>query len=168
MISHSVCLSFHCDLSHYSTLQTSKPWWQRLTLIKQYESPVLFRLFCFVLFNYHWNTSSNSFQIIPGTPWHVVHLESVTFSTLCYVTVSFRRGSIFFLRIQHKTPHNRYSQPLLICLLMHLWQQLQRQVFLSMTPLAWHTYLSPIPLCSTSQAPSGWMGSHFQMMVNKS
>ena len=45
---------------------------------------------------------------------------------------------------------------------MHLWQQLQPQVFLHMMPQAWHTYLwavLPIPLCSTSQAPSGWMGS---------
>ena len=52
--------------------------------------------------------------------------------------------------------------PLLNTLLMHLWQQLQPQVFLNMMPQAWHTYLwavLPIPLCSTSQAPSSWMGS---------
>lgn len=45
---------------------------------------------------------------------------------------------------------------------MHLWQQLQSQVILNMMPQAWHTYfwpVTPIPLCSTSQAPSGWMGS---------
>uniref|UniRef100_A0A8C4RLZ6 Solute carrier family 18 member 2 n=1 Tax=Erpetoichthys calabaricus TaxID=27687 RepID=A0A8C4RLZ6_ERPCA len=35
-------------------------------------------------------------------------------------------------------------------------------ILLNMMPQAWHTYpwpVSPIPLCSTSQAPSGWMGS---------
>ena len=94
----------------------------------------------------------------------------------------------FFLKILHTTPHNdnmkkffemfanllkikkeitcthvhKYSQPLLNTLLMHLWQQLQPQVFLNMMPQAWHTHLwaiLPIPLCSTSQAQSGWMGS---------
>lgn len=44
---------------------------------------------------------------------------------------------------------------------MHLWQHLQPQVFLKMMKQAWHAYLwadSPIPLCGTSQVPSGWMG----------
>ena len=57
---------------------------------------------------------------------------------------------------------HKYSQPLLNTLLKHLWQQLMPQVFLNMMPQAWHTDLwavLPIPLCSTSQAPSGWMGS---------
>lgn len=56
----------------------------------------------------------------------------------------------------------KHSQPLLNTLLMHLWQQLQPQVFLNMMPQPWHTYLwavSHIPLCSTSQPPSGWRGS---------
>ena len=45
---------------------------------------------------------------------------------------------------------------------MHLWQQLQSQVFLNMIPQVRHTHLwavLPIPLYSTSQSPSGWMGS---------
>ena len=40
-------------------------------------------------------------------------------------------------------------------LLVHLWQQLQPQVFLNMMSQAWHTYLwavLPIPLCSTSSS----------------
>ena len=63
--------------------------------------------------------------------------------------------------IQYKKVH-KYSQPLLNTLLKLLWQQLQPQVFLSMILQAWHTYfgaVSPILLCRTSQAPSGWMGS---------
>lgn len=131
MISHSVCLSFHCDPSHYSTLQTSKPWWQRLTLIKQYESPVLFRFFQLPLKHQQQLISNYSSIVLQDTltcgasgKCHFFHIPHP-----CYVTVSFQRGSNSFLRIQHKTPHNRYSQPLLICLLMHLWQQLHRQVF---------------------------------------
>lgn len=45
---------------------------------------------------------------------------------------------------------------------MLLSQQLKPQVFWKMMKQAWHTYLwavSPIPLCSASQAPSGLMGS---------
>uniref|UniRef100_A0A8C4SGX3 Pre-mRNA processing factor 40 homolog B n=1 Tax=Erpetoichthys calabaricus TaxID=27687 RepID=A0A8C4SGX3_ERPCA len=61
-----------------------------------------------------------------------------------------------------KSHVHKYSQPLLNTLSMPLWQQFQPQVFLNMMPPAWHTYpwpVSPIPLCSTSQAPLGWMGS---------
>ncbi len=54
------------------------------------------------------------------------------------------------------------SQPLLNTLLKHLWHQLQPHIFLSMMLQARHTYfwtVSPILLCRTSQAPSGWMGT---------
>ncbi len=47
-------------------------------------------------------------------------------------------------------------------LLKCLWHQLQPQVFLNMMLQARHTYfwaVSPILLCRTSQAPSGWMWS---------
>ncbi len=61
-----------------------------------------------------------------------------------------------------KKKNHMYSQPLLNTLLKHLWHRLQPQVFLSMMLQAWPTYfwaVSPILLCRTSQAPSGWMGS---------
>ena len=65
-----------------------------------------------------------------------------------------------FIKNKKKSHVHNYSQPLLNTLLMHLWHQLQPQVFLNMMPQAWHTYLwavLPITLCSTSQAPSSWM-----------
>ena len=45
---------------------------------------------------------------------------------------------------------------------MHLWQRLQPPVFLGMSLQAWNTCIwgvSPILLCRSSQALSGWMGS---------
>ena len=57
---------------------------------------------------------------------------------------------------------HKYSDPLLSTLLKHLWQRLQPRVFLGMTLQAWHTCIwgvSPILLCRSSQALSGWMGS---------
>ena len=57
---------------------------------------------------------------------------------------------------------HKYSDPLVSTLLKHIWQRLQSQVFLGMTIQAWHTCiwrLSPILLCWSSQALSGWMGS---------
>ena len=47
-------------------------------------------------------------------------------------------------------------------LLKHLWQWLQPRVFLGMRLQAWHICIfrvSPILLCRSSQALSGWMGS---------
>ena len=44
---------------------------------------------------------------------------------------------------------------------VHFWQRLQPQVFLGMTLQAWHSCIwgvSPILLCRSSQALSGWMG----------
>ena len=55
-----------------------------------------------------------------------------------------------------------YSDPSLSNLLNLLLQGLQPPVFLSMMPQAWHTCIwevSPIPLCRSFQALSGWMGS---------
>uniref|UniRef100_A0A673ZN07 U2 snRNP-associated SURP domain containing n=1 Tax=Salmo trutta TaxID=8032 RepID=A0A673ZN07_SALTR len=52
--------------------------------------------------------------------------------------------------------------PLLSTLLKHLWQRLQPRVFLGMMLQAWHTCIwgvSPILLCRSSQALSGWIGS---------
>ena len=79
-------------------------------------------------------------------------------------------ANVYFYFSAKKSHVHKYSQPLLNTLFMHLLQQLQPQVFLNMMAQAWHTYLwavLPIPLYSTSQAPSGWMGSvgaqHFQI-----
>lgn len=47
---------------------------------------------------------------------------------------------------QTKIPLLKYLQPLHSTLLMHLWQQLQPQVFVNVMPQAWHIYLSPVPL----------------------
>ena len=57
---------------------------------------------------------------------------------------------------------HKYSDPLLSTLLKHLWQRLQHRVFMGMMLQAWHTCIwgvSPIVLCRSSQALSGWMGS---------
>jgi hypothetical protein len=54
------------------------------------------------------------------------------------------------------------SDPLFSTLLKHFWQRLQPRVFLGMMLQAWHTCIkgvSPILLCRSSQALSGWMGS---------
>ena len=47
---------------------------------------------------------------------------------------------------------HKYSDPLLSTLLKHLWQRLQHRVFLGI----WG--VSPILLCRSSQALSGWRG----------
>ena len=60
----------------------------------------------------------------------------------------------------------KYSDPLLSTLLKHLWQQLQLHVFLGMTLQAWHTCIwgvSPILLCWSSEALSGWLHRYFQV-----
>ena len=58
---------------------------------------------------------------------------------------------------------HKYSDPLLSTLFnKHLWQRLQPRVFWGMTLQAWHTCIwrvSPILLCRSSQALSGWVGS---------
>ena len=57
--------------------------------------------------------------------------------------------------------HN-YSDPLLSTLLKHLWLWLKPWVFFGMTLQVWPTCIwevSPILLCRSSQALSGWMGS---------
>lgn len=118
-----------------------------------------------------YSTSGNFFHII-----------------LCYSLIAKWNKFIYFLKILNTLPYNenvekkrfwncskfiknkkpekshghKYSQPLFKTLLMHLWQQLQHQVFLNKMPQAWHTCLweiLPIPFCSTSQTLSGWMVS---------
>ena len=57
---------------------------------------------------------------------------------------------------------HKYSDPLLSTLLKHLWQWLQPRVFFGMMLQAWHTCISgvsPVLLCRSSQALSGWTWS---------
>ena len=94
---------------------------------------------------------------------------------MCCLSVPF-----IFLSSVHTIPHNdkvktviltflkklkyniyKYSDPLFSTLLKNRWQRLQHQVFLGMTLHACHTCIwgvSPILLCRSSQALSGWMG----------
>ena len=64
---------------------------------------------------------------------------------------------------------HKYSDPLLSTLLKHLWQLLKPGVFLGLTLQACHTCIwgvSPILLCRSSQALSGWgvsLHSYFQV-----
>jgi hypothetical protein len=58
---------------------------------------------------------------------------------------------------------HKYLDPLLSTLLKHLWQRLKHWVFLGMTLEAWYNCIwrvSPILLCRSSQALSGWDGEH--------
>ena len=72
-----------------------------------------------------------------------------------------------FLQIYYKLKTeishlHKYSDLLLSTLLKHLWQRLYPKVFLGMTLQAWHTCIwrvSPILLCRSSQALSGWIWS---------
>ena len=57
---------------------------------------------------------------------------------------------------------HKHSDLLHSTLLKHFWQRLQPQVLLGMSLQAWHTFIwgvSPILLCRSSQALSGWMVS---------
>ena len=86
-----------------------------------------------------------------------IYTQYTIITKLKQVFRDFRKFMIFFISHLRK-----YSDPLLSTLLKLIWQRLQPRVFLGMMLQAWHTCIwrvSPILLCRSSQALSGWMGS---------